>query len=272
MSGTRSLKWPVGKPGILTATSCRLTAVIVLGLLSAAAAVVMARALVGALQTPLEPAVLLTACLLVTVAAVVVRLGWLLPLVGTRISRLDLTVMVVTSFAATTLCSGLCSPRDTLPEMALLLRVVIVLEEGCAWLWFLRKRGQNYFSPTKSPSNRPPHEKNSSDPFITETIPAAEVLQRLTRSQAVDGAEELAGWLRLPFAPGQRTGNVHVAFCPPLRIAPEMAVEQIEGPEARIKTAQLLPYGARFDLKLAVAAEGPTTVLLQFTARTPREK
>ncbi len=67
----------------------------------------------------------------------------------------------------------------------------------------------------------------------------------------------MSGWLRMPFAAGQRTGSVHVAFCPPLRATPELLVEQIGGPEARVKTAQLLPYGVRLDLKLAVAAEEP---------------
>ena len=270
MSGIRSLNWVDRDEGVLTPNGCRSMAVVVLGLLSAAAAVVMARALVGALQMPLEPAVLLAVGLMVAVAGVGVRLGWLLPLGGNRIGRLDLTVMVVASFAATSLCGGLCSPRDTLPQIALLLRVAIVLEEGWAWLWFFHKWQRNASWPIKSPSGLPMHEKNSSDPFLA--IPAAEVVQQLTRRQAADGAEELSGWLRLPFAPGQRTGNVHVAFCPPLRVTPEMAVEQIEGPDARIKTAQLLPYGARFDLKLAAAADEPTAVLLQFTARTSREE
>ena len=67
----------------------------------------------GALQTPLPPAALLTVGMLTAAAGVVVRLGWLLPLGANRIGRLDLTVMAVTSFAATALCSGLCSPRDT---------------------------------------------------------------------------------------------------------------------------------------------------------------
>jgi hypothetical protein len=98
-----------------------------------------------------------------------------------------------------------------------------------------------------------------------------EVVQQLTRSQAADGSENLAGWVRLPFAAGQRTGSIHVAFCPPLCATPELLVEQIDGPAARIKTAQLLPYGARLDLKLAVAATEPATVLLQFTARATRE-
>lgn len=84
--------------------------------------------------------------------------------------------------------------------------------------------------------------------------------------------EELSGWLRLPFAAGQRTGSVHVAFCPPLCVTPKMEVEQIEGPAVRIKTAQLLPYGARFDLKLAVPTEESTAVLLQFSARAMCEE
>ncbi len=67
---------------------------------------------------------------------------------------------------------------------------------------------------------------------------------------------------------GQRTGSLHVAFCPPFTATPELVVEQLEGPEARMKTAQLMPYGARLDLKLAAAAEEPTSVLLQFSART----
>ena len=78
----------------------------------------------------------------------------------------------------------------------------------------------------------------------------------------------MSGWLRMPFAAGQRNGSVHVAFCPPLRATPELLVEQIGGPEARVKTAQLLPYGVRLDLKLAVAPEEPASVLLQFFART----
>jgi hypothetical protein len=103
-------------------------------------------------------------------------------------------------------------------------------------------------------------------------IPSEDVTQQLMRSRTADGTEELSGWLRPAFAAGQRTGSIHVAFCPPFAGTPELAVEQIGGPEARIKTAQLLPYGVRLDLKLAATADQPTTVLLQFSARTAREK
>ena len=105
-------------------------------------------------------------------------------------------------------------------------------------------------------------------PAAADDAPAEEVLQQLTRSQAADGSEELSGWLRMVFAAGQRTGSLHVAFCPPFAETPELAFDQLDGPDARIKTAQLLPYGVRLDLKLAAAPDDPGSVLLQFSARS----
>jgi hypothetical protein len=263
MSGTRLLNWPTAEVGVLTTKSCRLAAVVVLGLLSAAAAVVAARGMAGALQTPLETATLLTVGGLTVAAGVVVRVGWLLPLRANRINRLDVAVMAVATFAATALCSGVCSPRNTPVEIALLLRIIVVFEEGWAWLWFFRKWERNGFPPARALRQLPDCEIKTPDPFIS---------QQLTRRESGDGVEELCGWLRLSFEPGQRTGSIHVAFCPPLRVTPELEVEQLEGPEARIKAAQVLPYGARFDLKLAAASDEAAAVLLQFTARTRREK
>jgi hypothetical protein len=237
-------------------------------LLIAAATVVTARRMAGALQTPLEPVSLLTTGALTAAAAVVVRLGWLLPRSANRISRVDIAVMAVTSIAAAALCGGVCSPRDTPSNIALLPRVIIVIEESLMWLWFFAKSQRPSFSPVKASLRSPLCGTKTPDPFVSLS---AEVTQQLTRSETADGATEVCGRLRLPFAPRQRTGSIHVAFCPPLPVTPELRVEQIEGPEARIKTAQLLPYGARFDLKLAAASEEPTAVLLQFTARTVHE-
>ena len=39
-----------------------------------------------------------------------------------------------------------------------------------------------------------------------------------------------------------------------------------DGPDARIKTSQLLAYGARLDLKLTEPADEPADILLQFLA------
>jgi len=94
-----------------------------------------------------------------------------------------------------------------------------------------------------------------------------DVLQHLTRSRSAEGVDQLSGWLRTPFVAGQRTATVHVAFCPPFAKTPGLEVEQCDGPPARIKTAQVLPHGARLDLKLAQAAETPVAVVLEFVAR-----
>ncbi len=264
MSSTRSLKRSAAGFALPSAESRR-GAIAVLGLLVAAAAVVTARRLAGALQVPLDSANLLTAAALTAAAGAIVRLGWFLPRDDKRIGRLDLAVMAATSVAVAALCSGACSPRNTPLEAELLPWAIIVIEEGLAWLWLLVRGEKNSRSPAGT-SPRLPEEKTP-DPFII----TPEVTQQLVRSVVAGGAEELRGRLRLSFAPRQRTGSVHIALCPPLSVTPEVQVEQIEGPQARIKTAQLLPYGIRFDLKLAAASESPTAVLLQFTARTPPE-
>ena len=107
---------------------------------------------------------------------------------------------------------------------------------------------------------------------IDEELPPEAVSQQFTRTTTADGGEELAGWLRISFAAGQRTKNAHLAFCPPFARAPELSVEQLDGPEARIKTAQVLPYGARLDLKLPPSSESPVAIVLHFTARAEGKK
>jgi len=123
--------------------------------------------------------------------------------------------MVLTSLAAVALTVSLWVPGTPVVWIAVV-GTILAVEEVWAWWAWLQKRGQNYLLPAKSLSTPPIHEKNSSDPFF----PSAEVIQQLTRSLAADGTEELTGWLRMAFAAGQRTGSVHVAFCPPCRSCP----------------------------------------------------
>ena len=102
-------------------------------------------------------------------------------------------------------------------------------------------------------------------------LPASGITQQLTRSSTVEGGDVLCGTLRLDFSPGQRTGNLHVAFCPPFAVTPEMTAVQADGPQARIKIAQLLPYGVRLEVKLAAAIDRSAAVVVQITARAGRE-
>jgi hypothetical protein len=227
----------------------------------------------------------LAAVMLATAAAAAVRIGW-----SFRMSAcwwFDWAMMAWTSVATLVLVGVLFLPGTTLPIMVLA-ALLLIAEESWAWGWRLRPNIHNRQSlpPQNGLESGPRFRLDSAHPVsrqpagqshtaldavptgeAVETTPPADVLQQLTRSRTADGTEELFGWLRLPFAAGQRTGSIHVAFCPPLCITPEVTFEQIEGPDARIKTAQLLPYGARFDLKLTAAAPSPTTVVLQFLAR-----
>jgi hypothetical protein len=93
----------------------------------------------------------------------------------------------------------------------------------------------------------------------------ADVLQEFVRSRQPGGAERLNGWMRVPLVPGQRNASVHLAFCPPFVCTPSVTVTQQEGPAARIKTAQVLPFGARLDLKLAEPSLSNENVLLEIS-------
>ena len=127
-------------------------------------------------------------------------------------------------------------------------------------------------SPSATLSPLPPDGLHPSDwpseEADADAVPAEDVLQQLTLSQDAAGGQRLCGWLRLRLAAGQRSGVVHVAFCPPFSRTPELSLEQLDGPAARVRTAQLLPHGVRLDLKLAVAASSGGSVLLRFAAWT----
>ena len=99
------------------------------------------------------------------------------------------------------------------------------------------------------------------------TEPAADVLQQLTLRTTAEGGQELSGWLRMPLTAGQRTGSLHVAFCPSFDQMPQVQAEAVSGPDCRIKAAQVLPYGARLDVKLDEPAGGKDeSVLVWFFA------
>jgi hypothetical protein len=267
MGGFRSINLHDRPIAIPPPHLCRCWSAALLGLLGAAAMIVASRRLAGALTHPLEPASLLTAGLLVSASAAAIRLGWFFPPAGSASRRLDQAVMLLTSLSVLALGTGLCV-RDTPAAGMFILCTVPAAEEIWAWAWHIRRSRP---SPVPRPPSLAPAPR-AALPLDPGVAPLSEqVTQQLTRSQTADGTEELSGWLRMSFSAGRRTGSLHVAFCPPFAAVPELEVEQLDGPEARIKTAQLLPYGVRLDLKLSTAADEATTVLLQFSARTQDE-
>ena len=269
-------------------------------LLVFAAIVLCWRRLAGALENPLESTALVGAGVAAAAAAAAIRLEWrgqgrgwtprrparlhsdsAGPLAreglgvggdgwATLFSRcLPWTV----SAAVVALGAALSLPRTPLPGLAILWAVLLGEELwGWAWLSYARVRtgaaeaaGGEPAPRAGSPTQSEVHAMVAEGPDLEE-IPADDILQQLIRRRATDGSEVLSGWLRVPLAAGQRTANIHVAFCPPFPRTPQVAVEQLDGPGARIKKVQVLPYGVRLDLKLAELSEAATAIVLQFSA------
>ena len=150
---------------------------------------------------------------------------------------------------------GLSLSSGSRPAGLLAFWTLVAAEELWGWLWLRRRRNHPRSQPSRVACPR-------------DALPPDNLLQQFTLSREADGRQRLDGWVRVCLAVGQRTDAVHVAFCPPFPRTPELSLEQVAGPAARIQTAQLMPYGARLELKLAAAAAAPSSVLLRLTARS----
>ena len=100
----------------------------------------------------------------------------------------------------------------------------------------------------------------------------ADVWQQITRARDEDGHDTFHGRLRGDFAVGQRSMSLHVAFCPPLARVPQLICERIQGPDVTVQPVQVLPYGARLDIKRKELGEGCETVIIEFCTIYESEK
>ncbi|MFP6670574.1 MAG: hypothetical protein VB857_04095 [Pirellulaceae bacterium] len=99
-------------------------------------------------------------------------------------------------------------------------------------------------------------------------VPAAELIQQMTRRLRTDGGESILVSTQASFEAEQRTATVHLAFCPPLEEPPVIECHQLDGPPCRIKTAESQVYGARFDVRLLERWPHPMQVQFQVEAQT----
>jgi hypothetical protein len=97
--------------------------------------------------------------------------------------------------------------------------------------------------------------------------PDEAICQQLVRRREADGGETLAGWLRAVVPAAARHATAHVAICPPFEGLPACFAEQMDGPPARIKVAQVLPHGVRFEIKLDEPCAQACDVLVEFSIR-----
>ena len=264
------------------ATEYRHASIIALtGMFVCAAIVLALRRISGALVNPLSIAMLVPTGFLAALSALGIRMLWRHSPDRRASSRGDLIMDILLGASLPIFAAALSLPGTNAWGLACFWLLIAAFE---IWAWgpragqWLRlprhaKTGPEKFRIDQAQSVAAHIEPVSalpgaiSDSLTAPLWPAKGVTQQLTRSTTAQGGDLLCGALRLDLAAGQRTGNLHVAFCPPFAGTPEITAAQVDGPEARIKIAQLLPYGVRMDVKLIAPSDEPTGVLVQFTAR-----
>lgn len=213
---------------------------ILLGSLVLLAAALLSRRLAGAMATPLAGGWLAVLAVMVAAAARIAR-------VRAKPSGRGVIACCLSSAACLAIAMALSLHGSSRPGLILLWATLVGSE---MWWWIAQIRV----------SRRAAACKNS------ELLPSADrwLVQNVRRERHRDGREQVAGSVRVDLARGQRVAHAHVAFCPPLGGAPTIELRQAAGPPARVKLGQSLPYGARFEVKLA--EPGPASVTLEYEA------
>lgn len=234
-------------------------------LLLAFALLMLARRFQGGLTTPLTPAELVgVGALLAFLAAVMhrgVQVCWRGKTVWFWVVQSLPFVGLASSAAAVSLPGS--SPYGICAMVALL-----AMEEGYWLRGVIRrdKRRPRKFWRRPQVRTRPLSLEN--DPFSnsdSQGLPEG-VSHRIERIRGECDQDICRGQVRSQFQLGQRTESIHLAFCPPFAVTPQLHFEQINGPDSTIKAMQILPYGARLEIRLAKTYTQPVQTTLEFSA------
>ncbi len=261
----------------------RLVLFIAAGLAAVLAGVLLTRRWADALQRPLDAAGLAVLTILLVGLAVAARLLWRLadPRRGLDAARWQTVFDVTVTASVLGLAAVVSLPQSPVVPMVALWLVVLGAE-GATWFVVLRRQQNSCEEETPAdgspdadlPLVEPSSERLalisgadnafSEDDESSETLPAG-VSQRMTRARE-DGGEIIYGILRCDFPPNLRQQNIHIAFCPPLNSRPQLSVDQVDGPTARIRSTVVESYGAGVEVKLKSASSEPSSVQIQFCA------
>jgi hypothetical protein len=159
------------------------------------------------------------------------------------------------------------------PAFALLcLWLPIAVVEGWAWRgsWgtgaeSLRPADAVTVQQLETPPEAMEQPATATSPVELSAAMESDVTQSFERRTGRDGSETIAGYARARFEPGERTVYLHVPFCPPLATVPEFAAESVDGPSARVRAVQVLPQGARLEVRLEEVSGERQEVSVEFS-------
>ena len=235
-------------------------------LLAGVAMVLYIRRVAGALEKPLELPTLLA--LFLPVAVIAVCLRWATrgrAIANSWPARWILNALPTVAMVA--IAMALSIPGTFAATWAVLWGVVVVAEI-CSWSAFMLS-GAPRPAPTIARVHRLGDRKLRFDlPHQAQPrLLGEDISQQITLGNTKDGRNLYRGWIRATFQARQRIETIHVAFCPPFETTPTLTARQVQGPPATTKISQLLPYGARLELRLDAPAEGESRVLFSFSAQ-----
>lgn len=240
-------------------------------LLALGGVVILTRRLSGALAAPLSLGTLLACACLLGAAALLFRAAFQPP-ARFRERWSEYLFCALPSGVLLPWAIGLSAPGTGGGLIALW--GVLLLEEGWSWGQLRRRMpvAPRLESTTSNLAELPMSALSELDQFLTEPESLVEtdepdeaISQQVVRRRESDGSETIAGWLRADVPAAARHATAHVAICPPFDGLPQCFAEQMDGPPAQIKVAQVLPHGVRFEIKLDEPGALAADVLVEFS-------
>ncbi len=235
--------------------------------LMAVAMLLAVRRLAGGLAVPLPPPALIGTGLSIATAAAGLRF---VPC-GHRIAskRMRWLFLIAPTVAVVVASAAISLPESSTAGVSTMWCIVLAIEIASYAAVRLRWRRAS------SQPVRPSRQRRKKEPEVRFDIAhaggpphilAEGLAQQIERGVTDESDEFCHGLLRANFAASQRTETVHVSFCPPFMTVPEFHVEQVDGPDAKVKVAQVLPYGARVEVRLNRAPSESVQTVLEFSA------
>jgi hypothetical protein len=253
----------------------RPAALVVAGTLLMAATALVGRRWTGSLVQPPELLAFIMVAGALAASTAAARWLWLADSTPGSTSRATAGFNLLLTIGLASLAGAISLPGSAIAGLWILWLVVIGAEVGGWWLTDPQGRlTRKTESQPKRAAPQPADCGGGPPPRCTDLDGLALVRDESVRLQLVRrrdaaGLDELRGWAMVELAAGQRTAMLHVAFCPTFTATPAIQARQASGPTARVKAAQILPWGARIEVKLSEAVQSPCAARIEFQATCP---
>src|SRR5262245_40263534 len=263
MFATAALESSRGTKSVLVGQAVSTFAVLsISGLAAVSTFVLLERRIAGALTQPLQVGLLVGIAAIVVVAATATRL------ISRSVSPTCRdTARWIVALSLPLLAVALSLPQSSAIGLAILWLFIV---GGEVQLW-RRGGGTELRWPPRTQSAAVDHSMSNGGAVEQSSRPLTlldpDAAQQLIYRQTDDRITIVEGWLRAQFAPGERTINAHVAFCPAFFGPPQVDIELSGGPECSIRPTLVVPWGVRWELKLAAPAVDGCSVTFEFLAR-----